>query len=111
MNGSSPVPAVELNGSASATASVLDVNGVPSLLALNGSSECVCETPENGSDATVLMTWAENRSGSAEPVLERNGSEEAKGSAEEKLLEEDWLKKAVANGSVPLKGSPPNGSG
>lgn len=60
----------------------------------------------------MLLRWEEKRSGSAEPVLELNGSEEANGSSEENVVEEDCLKKeSVANGSVPLKGSPPNGSG
>lgn len=67
---------------------------------------------ENKSGAVVLLRWEENRSGSAEPVLELNGSEEANGSSEENVFEEGCLKKeSVANGSVPLKGSPPNGSG
>lgn len=87
------------------------MNGVLPLLELNGSAGTVFDL-ENGSDAAVLLIWKENRSGSAEPVFELNGSEEANGSSEENVVEEDCLKKeSVANGSVPLKGSPPNGSG
>lgn len=96
-NGSFPAPA--LNGSDSSGSSTLEANGVLPLLELNGSA------------ATALLGWEENRFGSAEPVFELNGSEEAKGSSEENVVEEDCLKKeSVANGSEPLKGSPPNGS-
>lgn len=80
-------------------------------LELNGSAGTAFDL-ENGSDAAVLLRWEENRSGSAEPVFELNGSEEVKGSSEENVVEEDCLKKeSAANGSVPLNGSLPNGSG
>ena len=102
---------MELKGSESV--SVLDTNGALPPLELNGSTAtAVPALEENGSDPVVLLSWEENRSGSAEPVLELNGSEEAKGSPVGKVAEEDCLKKvSVANGSVPLKGSPPKGSG
>lgn len=110
-NGSFPVPATELNGSESSRSSSLEVNGVLPLLELKGSAATTFSL-ENGSDAAVLLSWEENRSGSAEPVFELKGSEEANGSSEENLAEEDCLKKAsVANGSVPLKGSLAKGSG
>lgn len=99
-NGSFPGPAAELNGSESSR----------SPLELNGSAATALDL-ENGSDAVVLLRWEENRSGSAGPGLELNGSEEANGSSEENTVEDDCLKKeSVANGSEPLKGSPPNGS-
>lgn len=80
------------------------------LLEVNGSVAIVFDL-ENGSDAVVLLRWEENRSGSPEPALELNGSEEANGSSVENVVEEECLKKeSVANGSVPLKGSAPKGS-
>lgn len=111
MNGSFPVPAAELNGSESSRSPILEVNGVLPLLELNGSVATAFDF-ENGSDAAVLLRWEENRSGSPEPAFELNGSEEAKGSSEENVVEEDCLKKesVPANGSVPLKGSLLNGS-
>lgn len=55
---------------------------------------------------------AANRSGSGMPVVVPNGSAEAeKGSSEVKWALEVCVKKeSAAKGSVPLNGSPPNGS-
>lgn len=64
------------------------------------------------STGAASLSLAANRSVSGPPVVVPNGSAEGiKGSSEEKGALEVCVKKlSAANGSVPLKGSPPNGS-
>lgn len=93
---------VELKGSESARASILDPNGSVSWM--------VPLLEENGSGVTALLAVDVNGSGSFGPVVALNGSDELKGSPDGKPTEDCLKKLSAANGSVPLKGSPPKGS-
>lgn len=65
-----------------------------------------------GVAAVTSVIFAAKRSGSGALEVVLNGSTGAeKGSSEEKGAVEDGVKKeSAAKGSVPLNGSPPNGS-
>lgn len=99
------------NGSDSATPLPAELNGsVPAKAGLLG-LEVKGSEPASGA-AAVSLSLAANRSGSGMPAVVPNGSAEAeKGSSEEKgALEVCVKKESAAKGSVPLNGSPPNGS-
>lgn len=109
LKGSGPAVHWEPNGSASARESILDPNGSASTLltlALKGSLAALLLALElKGSSPAASLSGAGNRSGSTRLALPLKGSAEGKGAAE------DCLKKESAEkGSVPLNGSPPNGS-
>lgn len=99
------------NGSDSATSFSVELNG--SLAAEGGlvGLEVKGSGPAAGA-AAASFTLPANRSGSGAPVVVPNGSAEAeKGSSEIKGALEGCVKKeSAAKGSVPLNGSPPNGS-
>ena len=117
-------PPCELKGSASPWAAILDAKGSASdmlfALELKGSLAVVAVAvapldwePKGSGAAAVLLSWVANGSGSGAPPAPPKGSTEPNGSAEGKgaAVAGACLKKeSAANGSLPLKGSPPKGS-
>lgn len=109
----SPRPAIlEAKGSESGVSFALELKG--SLAVAGGAAVVVllgCELKGSGPDAVLLGCEAKG-SASGAPPLPLNGSAEPNGSTVGKGAAGFCLKKASeANGSEPLKGSPPKGSG
>lgn len=101
------------NGSDSATVLPVELNGSLVVRAgLLGLEVKGSGAAAGAGAAAASVSLAANRSGSATPVVVPNGSAEAeKGSSEEKWVLGACVKKeSAAKGSVPLNGSPPNGS-
>lgn len=118
-------PPCELKGSGSPRVAILEAKGSESdmllTLELKGSLAVVGGVAvvvllgwelKGSGPAAALLSCEANGSASGAPLVPLNGSAEPNGSAVGKDAAGFCLKKASeANGSEPLKGSPPKGSG